>query len=245
MSAWPRPEPPAPAHRDRQAAEQALHVIAGGVVLFLLGAGGLAAAYVHHHSNHATPRAPGSIVVSAGPVRATPVARYLSEREPILAKANGHVTAIVSFKAYLPDDQVASVVRGVHRTRFLVAAPGGEPDATSDVKQWRTATMRQAAAEIPEFERVLPSLSQDPEFAAQSRADLERDKKIVAALQNDAPIVFGVVVDGDAGAMRALSKKHDVRFVDIAPDAAAGDIDVHGLRPEETVAAGDPPQRPT
>jgi len=244
VDAWPRPEPIAPPRARRDpAAERALHVIAGGIVIFLLGAGGLGAAYVHHHRR--APATSGTVIVSVGPERATPIARYLAERSPVLAKAHGHVTAVVSFASYVPDDKVGARLSGLHHRRLLVAAPGGNPDVTTDVTRWRTATAAQAAADARDLEQAIPTLDQDPDFQAVDKAQLAADQQIIAALDHHGAIVFGAVVDGDADALRALAKHHDIRLVDVAPSAAqSDDVEVRGLRPEETVSAGDPEQRP-
>jgi hypothetical protein len=227
--------------REQVSAQQALHIVVGGIVVFLLGAGALAAAAVNHHK---TKTEDAAETVSAGPVRGTPLARYVEDRTAELANARGRVTAIVSFTTYVSDADAAKRTRGLHIDRWLIAAPGGEPKDTTDVKGWRESTIRAVTGEIADFEQILPTLNQDPEFEQQTRHDLEADRKILTGLQGDAPIVFAVVVDGDAALVSKLARTAGVRLVDLAPREVARGGTVTGLRPEETVAAGDPPERP-
>jgi len=244
VPAWPRPEPPAPmAPREHVAAQQALHVVVGGIVVFLLGAGALAAAAVNRDHRHQS--SPAVESVSAGPVRGTPVARYVDDRTREARLAHGKVTAIVSFRSYLRESDAINVVAGARVRRWLVAAPGGEPTDTTDPKKWRESTARQVTGEIADFQQILPTLTQDPEFEQQTRKDLEADQRILTGLQQGSPIVFAVVVDGDAAAVRKLVDGKLVRLVDLAPREIADGGTVIGLRPEETVAAGDPPSRPS
>jgi len=243
VSAWPRPEPPPPqpSSQQRASALQALHLMVGGMILFLLGGGALAATAVNHHkksNDTAVTEQP------AGPDRAAPLEQYILDRNAELRTAKGRVTAVISFRAYVTDDQARALAGGVRVQRWLVAAPGSEPDVTDNVKGWRDGVVRAAQDEISEFEKLLPTLSQDPDFERQSRQDMETDRKLVAAVQGGVALVFGVIAEGDADAMRAVAKRNDVRLVDIAPGALSESADVHGLRPEETVAAGDPKERP-
>jgi len=243
VSAWPRPEPPPtePNPRQRAAALQALHLIVGGMIVFLLGGGVLAVTRVNHRNNkNDTPVSEQP----AGPDRAAPLEQYINDRKAELAQAKGRVTAVISLRAYTTEDQARAITNGVRVARWLVAAPGGEPDVTDNVKSWRDGVVRAAQDEITEFEKLIPTLSQDPDFERQSRQDLETDRKLVTAVQGGVPLVFGVIVEGDAAALRTIAKRDEVRLVDIAPGALSESADVHGLRPEETVAAGDPKERP-
>jgi hypothetical protein len=221
---------------------QALHLMVGGMILFLLGGGALAAASVSHH--HKSTVRGAANAAPAGPDRATALERYIADRSAELGSAKGRLTAVVSFRAYATEEQAKRAVGNANIVRWLVAAPGGEPDVTDDVKRWRQGVVRSAQDEIAEFEKLIPTLSQDPDFERQSRQDMETDRKLVAAVQGGTPLVFGVVVDADAALLRTIGTRAEVRLVDLAPSAKSANTDIHGLRPEEVVAAGDPSERP-
>jgi hypothetical protein len=241
VPAWPRPEDfratPDPA---AQSAERSFRLAVGGVALFLLGAGVLVAGLAHRHGARSESQVR---TVSAGPPTGTPIPAYTTARHAALDIAHGHAVAIVSLRRYATESDARRIVHDVHVDRFLVAAPAGAPDVTADVGRWRDATARQADADAAEIDKLLPTV-EDPDFRAQYERDRDAYRVTAAALRRDAPVVFGLVVDGDADAFRRIAAGSDVRVVDLAPDDVAHGGDVTGLRPEETVAAGTPPERP-
>ena len=68
---------------------------------------------------------------------------------------------------------------------------------------------------------------------------------IIYAVKPDGPLVFAMVVRGQASGLQALSRAPGVRLVDVT---AASTLDprasVRGLRPEEKERADEPPTRP-
>ena len=168
------------------------------------------------------------------------VADHLAEHRAALAAATGTVAAAVSFDAYLDPGAAEALVR-LDVESWLVAAPGLAPEVTSDVETWRAQTADAARAEAAELDGLI-STAGDPEFERQYGHDRDRFLAAAAALEGGAPVVFGVVVRGRAETLRALAAESEVRLV--AVQAEGDDGPPRGLRPEERVVVGQPPERP-
>lgn len=175
-----------------------------------------------------------------GPSFGAEVPGYVEERHERLDEMEGDVRAVVSFTAYASDEDARSTVGG-DVEGWLVAAPGGEPRVTADPSAWRVESADAAREEAAELEALIPTV-EDDEFAAQYRADVDRALELAEALDAGDPIVFGVVITGDAAELRRLRRAPEVRLVDpVEPDARGAP---RGLRPEETAVVGQPPERP-
>ena len=111
------------------------------------------------------------------------------------------------------------------------------------MKQWVSDTKAQAASDAAGLRQMLPTAG-DPQTAAEFRADLDR-LAVLAKVDGSGPVVFGVVINAGANALRQLAANPVVRLVDpigaTLPDRAG----IAGLRPEETSVTRTPPTRPT
>ncbi|HEX7167993.1 MAG TPA: hypothetical protein VF230_13530 [Acidimicrobiales bacterium] len=181
------------------------------------------------------------------PARGTAVASYVDRRAGALDAlgSGGPQAAVVSFGRYVTADAAGDLLADVSVRALLVAAPGGAPGPVGPggVEAWAAAEREGALAEIAELERLIPT-TQDAAFVEQYRADIER-LRVLAAADAAGPVVFGAVVVGPAPTLRALARRPEVRLVDPAGSPSPPALDrVSGLRPEETVTVGDPPERP-
>lgn len=174
-----------------------------------------------------------------GPPDDGSVSDYVEARQAALADADGVHRAVVSFREYLGDDAASEAV-GRRVEAWLVAAPGGAPDATDDVDRWREGTAEAARAEAAEFGSLIPTV-EDPDFARQYAHDRDRALRVAESLEAGRPVVFAVVVRGPAGALRDLATHDKVRLVDVLD---GGGAPPRGLRPEERRVVGQPPERP-
>lgn len=208
-----------------------------GVVVLVAGAG---------------ERSGTSAVDAIGPRPGTPVAGHETAARNDLARADGWRVAVVSFGRYATegDARRAAAAAEVEVGALLVAAPGGAPavvNVEAGLGRWAAETAAAARDEAAELARLLPTVDQD-DFAAVYREDLAAAEAVVAALDADPAgidLVFGLVVRGPAERLRALAAQPGIRLVDpAAGDRLADGAALHGLRPEETVRAGEPARRP-
>ena len=184
-------------------------------------------------------------VATIGPETGTPVPDHIAARRTALNATEGRRIAVVSLTGYVTVEEVDEIVGpALERRASLVAFPGAEGRLTSDVDEARQIARTEAEGQIAEIESILPTVD-DPEFAAFYRGELNRYRRIVDG--TDRPdVVYGAVVVGRAGDLRALASRTAVRLVDVGPpvDELDDDAELHGLRPEETVTAGEPRFRP-
>ena len=206
-----------------------------GLTIFLLGAGVAVVTSDEDHSKE------GERPALSGPNPGQQVDEYLADRRGALADADGTHSAVVSFASYLDDDEAADLVRtGVEV--WLVAGMGGTPEQTEDVDAWRSERAATARTEADELDSLIPT-AEDPEFVRQYQRDRDRLRRMADRLDAGDAVVFAVVVRASADALRAVSGRQGIRLVDpIDPlDARATP---RGLRPEERVVVGQPPERP-
>ena len=182
-----------------------------------------------------------------GPAPGEPVAAYLADRGAALADAHGTRVAVVSLTSYRPETAVTELVEragGVEVEAYLAAVPGGRPEVVRDgISSWVVETRAELQAERDEIAALLPTIEDpaDP-FVAGYTEDLVRLEAQLVHLDPAGDLVFGVVVRGDAEALRRLAQRPEVRLLDLVDgdDVATA----NGLRPEETETAGTPPTRP-
>jgi hypothetical protein len=195
----------------------------------------------------AAPTSPagGVAVGGLGPQPGDDLASYTSGRTAALAAATGQRVAVVSFTKYVNDAQARAVAGPVQVTAVLAAVPGGTPAlVTGPFADWVNAQTADQRSEREEIQKLLPTVD-DPQFKAFYNDEVARLGKLIDSVTPDAPLVFGVVVRGQAAALQGLARSPDVRLVDVAPSAAvkAGTPE-RGIRPEETAKANDPAVRP-
>ena len=222
---------------DARGIERLLHFLAGGVVIFLLGAGVLVISAINQGSDSPATAA------AAGPQAGTPVQVYIGQRHLALASAEGESTAIVSLREYVPDDGAQGIISGAAVLRYLVAAPGGAPEVTEDVARWRVDARLRAVEERDALSEQISS-TQEAEFAQVAQQDVDRLNKLIQSLDAKGPVIFGAVVEDDAKALAKLVTHPKVRLVDTILPSPASDSTTRGVRPEEVDTAGNPPVRP-
>ena len=179
-----------------------------------------------------------------GPLPGAPLATYISQRQKALGAAEGNRAAAVSLTRYRTEDSAREVLSGMTIRALLVAGPGGEPAVVKgSLADWADAERAAATAERKELEGMLDT--DDPSFQSQFRTDIARLEALVTRLDPAGEIVFGAVVTGSAKRLRALAEAPPVRLVDIGAGSRVPALTrVRGVRPEETVRAGAPPERP-
>ncbi len=185
-----------------------------------------------------------SIVDEIGPPPGTAVAAYITARRQRLTEVEGRRAAVVSFTDYVTDDEAATLLGGaVDVAAKLIALPGGEPRRAASVTEERDAAITEAKDQLREIGALVPTV-EDPDFAEFYRSELIRYRTIVKAGTQD-DIVFGALVVGRAGDLRAIGSRSSVRLVDVGDGSRfAADSVVRALRPEESDTAGEPPFRP-
>lgn len=184
----------------------------------------------------------------AGPAAGEPVAAYIADRTAALAEADGRRVAALSLTSYRPETSVTELVegiRGVEVLARLAAVPGGPPEVVTEAwPSWVVAERADLQAERDEIAGLLPTI-EDPDdpFVVGYTEDLARLDAQLARLDPAGDLVYGVVVRGDADALRRLAERPEVRLLDLIDDE--DDLStVRGLRPEERDTAGAPPTRP-
>lgn len=183
-----------------------------------------------------------------GPADGRPVAAYVEERQAALAAAEGRARAVVSLVSYRAETSVVDLLDaagGVEVERLLVALPGGAPEAIEGpISSWVVEARAALQGERDEIAGLLPTIEDpaDP-FVASYTEELAALDAQLAALDPAGELVFGAVVRADAGALRRLAERPEVRLVDVAPDGAVDPSSFRGIRPDELDVAGAPPTR--
>lgn len=179
-----------------------------------------------------------------GPPPGVEVIPYVVQRRTELNKASGRRVAVVSFTTYLNQTTARVTLGPVAVDSFLVAAPGGEPSDQTDLTGWAAAQRADATEQIGALQKILPTES-DPAFRADYQSRIGELTRLLAALDPKGAVIFGAVVRGTVDQLRTVALSPAVRLVDLGADdrPLPGD-QVRGIRPEETVRAGNPPTRP-
>ena len=228
--------------REARAARRTLVLFVAAVAAVLVGA----VIWVVDPGGHDTTsgsEGSSSVVDAIGPQPGTDLAAYVPARRQRLTEVEGRRAAVVSFTDYVTDDDVADLLGdAVDVVARLIALPGGEPRRATSVADDRAAAIAEAKAQLREISTLVPTV-EDQDFAEFYRAELIRYREIVnAGAQDD--VVFGALVVGRAADLRAIGSRTGVRLVDVGGGSRfADDSVVRGVRPEETVTAGDPPFR--
>lgn len=183
-------------------------------------------------------------VTEVGPGAGEEVAPYADSRREQLTEVDGRRVAVVSFGSYLTEEDARDLVGdSVTVVSLLVAFPAEEPRVTESVPESRAMAVEEAESQLEEISGLVNTV-EDPAFAEFYRAELIRYRKVITRADGD-DVVFGAVVRGRAGDLRALAARAGVRLVDPADGAVlAEDARISGLRPEESITVGDPQFRP-
>ena len=184
-------------------------------------------------------------VEDLGPEPGVDLSAYAQNRRAALAAASGERLAVVSLAAYATQSQARALSGSMQVVALLVAPPGMAPaTVVGDLGTWTNGQTKTLREERDEISKLIPTVT-DQAFKAFYTSEVERLSQAATALSPAAPIVFGVVVRGQAQALQALGARPDVRFVDVADGAEpAPKATYRGLRPEEQVKANDPSARP-
>lgn len=217
--------------------ERLLYFLAGGAVVFLLGAGVLVISAISQGAD-----SPATLAV-AGPGPGIALQPYITQRHLAIAETKGKSVAIVSLRGYVQHDGLQAIVLGVRVRRYLVAAPNGKPELTEDVAEWRVDARKRAVDERDELTKQISTLGNE-EFEQTSKQDIELLNKLIEGLDAKVPVIFGVMVEGEAETLAKLVANPEVRLVDPIAPSAVDDSAAHGVRPEEGETAGIPPTRP-
>jgi hypothetical protein len=185
------------------------------------------------------------IGTGTGPLAGTELATYTAGRERALADAKGRWAAVVSLRNYATQDDFAKAFESLGPEATLVATEGGEPEVvTGDLKEWAAKVRADAEEERKQLQSMVAT-TEDKAFKDQFNADIDRLGKLLANLDPAKPVVFGFVVTASAGELRQLAGRAEVRLIDIVgrrPPSSL--VHLRGVRPDETVKAGEPRTRP-
>ena len=233
---------------DRDARDLVIRAV-GAMVLFVLCAG---VALVLTRANgdgggsddQDTVRSDQPAVEGTGPLPGTDVASYIARRRAALPRSDGLTVAVVSFTSYRREAEARRSLDAVQVDALLVAPSSGGPSVVAgDLGRWAAEQRADAESERANLEQMLRDTT-DPDFMAQFKADVRRLTALLATLDPTGPIVFGAVVEGSPAALAGLTGP-SVRLVDAVGRHLPADLSsLHGLRPEETVKAGQPATRP-
>ena len=233
----------------REAAKLIMRLL--GAVLAVVVAGGFAALLTRDDDGEISAGDDDAILINAiGPLQGLDVINYVGTRQKELADATGRRAAVVSFQSYMKEADARRVLEPVSVDALLVAAPGGKPVIVrEELATWATRTKTEAAEERGQFEELLRSGGYDPkvdkDFIEDANLQIERLKKLEKAADPNANVVFGAAVVADAGALKRLATVQGIRLVDVGAEAELpDDARLRGIRPEETVTAGEPLTRP-
>lgn len=187
----------------------------------------------------------GGVVPDIGPVNGRDLPSYVTERKAALGQAQGPRVAVVSFSKYETESEARAMFGKADVVALLAAAPGGTPSVVKgSLNDWVDQQKEAAKNQKAEIQKMMPTVD-DPEFKQFYTQELARLDGLTAKISATGPVVFGAVVREPAKALQDLDHASGVRLVDVGDSSKASSKDnYHGLRPEETVKAGDPATRP-
>jgi hypothetical protein len=248
------PPPPYPDDSDERAAVWTARAFYASLFIAVICGAVFFALYTLRDDTPSAPIEPPPVVetvttlpppTQVGPASGTDLPGYLPARKAALAANREERVAVVSLAKYSTEAQVKTLLGATVPVALLVAPPGTAPAVvTGDLATWSREQTAATQAERAEIAKLLPTVD-DPSFKTFYNAELARLDKALKAFAPTSAMVFGVVVKAPAATLQALGAKADVRLVDLADTAAPSkDAVFHGLRPEETAKANDPPLRP-
>ena len=187
----------------------------------------------------------GDPVRSIGPLKGADLEKYVSSREKALADAKEPRVATVSLDRYTTEREARAAVGSSEVLTLLAATPGGSPSAVQrDLKTWAEGERNAASEEREGFKTQIPTVD-DPATKKQFEDEVARLTALIDRVSPTAPVVFAVVVRAPADRLREISKSPGIRLVDVGSSEKLSERPTyHGIRPEETREAGEPPTRP-
>jgi hypothetical protein len=187
----------------------------------------------------------GGSVTAIGPLNGTDIAQYIPTRQADLAKASGERVAVVSFGRYVTAAEARTAAGQVPVVVLLAAPPGGAPSVVKgDLGEWAQQQKTAAVAERDQTAELLKTVD-DPDFKSFYQSEVVRLNKLIAAVNPNGPVVFAVVVRGQAADLQALGRTPGVRLVDVGASAKTSDAtEYHGVRPEQTATVDQNSPRP-
>jgi hypothetical protein len=189
-----------------------------------------------------------TLINAIGPLAGRDLTSYIADRRNELGQVRDRRAAVVSLKEYMSEDQARRLFDGLPVRALLVAAPGGRATLVKgDLAQWAERTRTEAAEERQQFEGLIPTLDpeDEAEFIDDYKEQIQRLTRLEAEADASKPVVFAVVTIGEIDDLRGLASTTGVRLVDVgAGPTVPEDRRIRGIRPEETVTAGDPITRP-
>lgn len=237
---------------DEQLARLVLRALAAVIVLTL--AGGIASA-AGRISDQDVDETAADVLVGTGalrprgglgPLPGTSVPDYIRAAQRDLADGEGRRAAVVSFAAYRTPEEAAELVDGTEVLSWLVALPGGRPQELApgrELAAWTKGQRDEATAEKQALEQLLPTV-EDPDFKRQYQSDIDHLAVLLSVAPGRRDVVFGALVIGPVRDLRSIAARPDVRIVDAGEASPPPSTAYEGVRPEETVEAGQPPTRP-
>jgi len=179
----------------------------------------------------------GGAVVSVGPLDGTDINQYTQERQAALAKATGERAAVISVDHYITEAEARSLAGQLHVAALLAAPPGGAPSVvTGDMAAWAQAQKASASDQRDQTAELLKNGVDDPDYKAFYQQEVARLNKVLAGIDPNGKVVFGMVVTGSALDLQAIAKHPGVRLVDVAPSAKVNSqTEYRGLRPEQVL----------
>jgi hypothetical protein len=190
------------------------------------------------------------LINAIGPLQGLELGNYIAARQKDLAALTSRRAAVVSFTSYVNEAEARRLLEPVAVDALMVAAPGGKSTLVrEELSAWAATTRAEAAEERGQFEELLTKGGYDPrtdkDFIDDAKLQIDRLTRLEKAVTPDGAVVFGGLVVGDAGTLKRLATTNGVRLVDVGAEVKVPeDNRVRGVRPEETVTAGDPLTRP-
>jgi hypothetical protein len=187
----------------------------------------------------------GGAVTAIGPLNGTDLTQYVPTRQQDLAKASGERVAVVSFSRYVTAAEARANAGRVQVVALLAAPPGGTSSVvTGDMRPWAQQQKDAAVAERDQTQELLKTVD-DPEFKPFYQSEVVRLNKVIAGVNPDGPVVFGVAVRGPVSELQALGRTPGVRLVDVGASTKTSDrTEYHGIRPEQTTTVDQNAPRP-
>ena len=187
----------------------------------------------------------GDPVRSIGPLKGADLKKYVSSREKALAEAKTPRVAVVSLDRYTTEREARASVGTSEVLTQLAATPGGTPSVVErDLKAWADREREAAKEEREGFKTQIPTVD-DPATKKQFEDEVGRLTALIDRVSATGPVVFAVVVRAPAERLREIAKSPGIRLVDAgSSDKLSERPSYHGIRPEETREAGEPPTRP-
>jgi hypothetical protein len=188
----------------------------------------------------------GGAVVSIGPLDGTAVQPYVQDRQAALDKASGQRATVISVDHYVTEAEARALAGQLQVVALLAAPPGGTASVvTGGMAAWAQEQKANAIQERDQNQQLLNNGVDDPDFKTFYQQEVARLNKVIAGIDPNGKVVFGVVVTGAAADLQAMAKHPGVRLVDVAPSAKLNpQTEYRGIRPEQTTTVNQHDPRP-